>query len=198
MTESIIKTMDKNDSINKIAHLIYDTSSELSRALFGNKIKAIPRIERLIKLENNLYSYKNILIAKEGNDIKGILIGYDVATINKKEMNNDFKKAMPFWARLRCLLLLNNSNHIMDFDGISGFYIQNLCVDSKSRGKRISHKLLANCIETNKEKSIDTYLDLESTNDIALGLYKKLGFKIIREKNIKVAGVTLYRMRYCS
>lgn len=186
----------KDGDTNRAARLIFETAPDLFHALFGRKEKAVPKIEALVKLENNIFSYRNILTAETGGNIGGILVGYDVASVNKEDMNNDLKKALSLFARLRSWMIMRFSRHIMDFEGITGCYIQNLCVDPVHRGKRIGFKLLERYIAACGEKGVENvYLDVESENENALNLYKKAGFEIFRTTNIKIAGVTLYRMR---
>ncbi len=148
-----------------------------------------------MKLKNNLFSYKNILIAVKGKDIKGILIGYDIADVNKREMNKDLANALSFFARLRFWIIISCSRHIMDFQGINGYYIQNLCVDPASRGKGIGRKLLDYYIAVSKNGAQNVYLDVEANNEGAVKLYRAMDFEIFRTTDIKIAGVTLYRMR---
>lgn len=192
----IISEMLEDGDMNRAAQLIFETAPELFIALFGRKEKAVPKIEALVKLENNIFSYKNILTAETGGNISGILVGYDVASVNKEDMNEDLKKELSFFARLRFWMIIRFSRHIMDFEGITGCYIQNLCVDPACRGKRIGYRLMEQYIAACGEKRIENvYLDVEAENEAAVNLYKKTGFEIFRTTNIKIAGVTLFRMR---
>lgn len=192
----VIRPMDKHDDILKTAQLIYETAEEFSWALFGKKEIALRKIKALIQLDNNSFSRKNILIACDKDRIYGILVGYNKNSINIKEQNKDFNKAMSLFARLRCGLVMSFVDRIMNLNNIEGYYIQSLCVDSASRGKRIGYRLLEYCFKVNKEQGVNNvYLDLESTNKIALNLYKKVGFELFKESEMKTAGISIYRMR---
>lgn len=192
----VIREMLKEGDTDKAAQLIYETVPGLFRALFGKR-KAVSKIEALLRLENNIFSYKNILTAEKGGGICGIILGYDVASVNKGDMKKDFRNALSFFAWPRFWAIMRFSRHIMDFKGISGCYIQNLCVDPACRGKRIGYRLLERYIAASREKGAENiYLDVESTNEAAVKLYKAMKFEIVRKTEIKVAGVTLYRMRH--
>ena len=192
----VIRSMKKSDDTKKVARLVYDTSKDLFSALFGKMNKALSKIEILINLEDNIFSYRHISIVLVNEDIAGVLVGYHVNQISKEKMKREMKAALSFWSQLRCMIILSNSHHIMDFDDIDGYYIQNICVDPQRRGKKLGYRLLEHCITMNNEMgNKEVFLDVESTNDIAINLYKKLGFELFRTTKIKLAGITLYRMK---
>lgn len=192
----IIREMSISDDTNKTARLICETAPGLFIALFGGREKAVAKIEILVKLENNIFSYRNILIAEKGGNIRGILIGYDAASVNKEDMNKDIKTALPFFARLRFWAITRFSRHIMDYSDINGCYIQDLCVAPADRGKRIGYRLLDHYIAGSRKKGVkNIYLDVDSKNVTALNLYTAMKFEAVRKIKIKIAGITLYRMR---
>ncbi len=192
----VIKQMQKSDDARQAAQLVYGTAPDLFRALLGRREKAVSKIVMLLPLEDNIFSYRNLLIAVKGRDIKGILIGYNVESVCKEKMKKDLKQTLSLFARLRFWMIIHFSRHIMDFEGIDGGYIQNLCVGPACRGEGIGRRLLEHYIAgCGREGIKDVYLDVEGDNETAVNLYKKTGFEIFRTTNIKIAGVTLYRMR---
>lgn len=194
--DTIIREMREGDDTYKTAQLTFETAPGLFRALFGRRKKAVLKIEALIKLGSNIFSHRNILAALNGGEISGVLIGYDTASVNKGAMNEDLKQRLSFFARLRFWMIIRFSRHIMDYSDIPGFYIQDLCVDPACRGKGIGRGLLEYCIARSREKGTgNVYLDVESKNETALNLYTSMGFETVRKINIKIAGITLYRMR---
>jgi hypothetical protein len=57
----MIRRVTKDDNLDKVAELIYDSDNTVFGKLFGAKAKAIGRINALMMLQNNTFSYKHIL-----------------------------------------------------------------------------------------------------------------------------------------
>lgn len=61
----------------------------------------------------------------------------------------------------------------------TGYNIVNVCIDEKYRGKGIGKLLMSHCVDEYGAENI--HLDVISSNNAAVALYKKFGFKIQNE-----------------
>lgn len=83
-------------------------------------------------------------------------------------------------------------HYVYEIDGkVAGFYIVSLildeveiftiAVDKDFRGRKIASKMLEHLIKNSKEKNVKKiWLEVSTINEVALGLYKKYGFKTVR------------------
>lgn len=186
----MIRKLKKDDDFKQVATLIYETDS-IFRWLFGSRKKAIQRIERLISMENNSLSYKNIRCYFDG-EICGILVSYEFDETNKKLENNDYEKAFSLLFILRIQLVYLVINKILTKNN-SEFYIECLCVSDAHRKKGIGTKLIENILEDCKRKGFKfVNLDVNINNKNAINLYEKEGFIITKKKSI--VGISTYSM----
>lgn len=177
------KLSDNTDLITQAAHLIYDTDIGLFRFLFGKRKKAIPKIEKLIKTTYTSFSKNYIYIAKNDNDLLGLILAYKGNEIIKKSENKELYDAVGFLQSLKITLQKIILNQIITLNPLeTDFYISNICVNEKIRGKGIGSFLLQNIYPIAKSKDCNRLvLDVSAENKKAISFYKKTGFKKIRE-----------------
>lgn len=186
-----IRPMDLATDLEAVAQLIYDTDEYLFPFLFGTRAHALPVLAKLVTLNANSFSHRHILCATEGNEVVGMLIGYDHRTIDKAAEQADFQMALPLLDQLLMLPKYWILRPFLDKTEITGYYIQNVCVAANHRGKGIGSDLIRHFCSLHTG---DAWLDVELGNKAALALYERLGFVIHSKKSVFLPGLGSYRM----
>ena len=176
----------KYHDLHKVVELIFETETELFSLLFGkNKDKALSRIKRVVKAGSNSFGHEYIYIAIEKNQILGLIIFYKWNDIDKRIESDKFSKALDLLSLLRIAFFektLINRLLTKNLDE-KEMYINNVCVDKNKRGMGIGKFLLRNTIKHTKlQHCSKIILDVSKDNHVAVDLYKKMGFKIIKER----------------
>jgi ribosomal protein S18 acetylase RimI-like enzyme len=140
----MIRPLDKNDDLQAVAELIYDTDDFIFPMMFGkDKTDAIPKIVTLIELEGNYFSYQNIFVHIEQSTIHGICIAYQSDSKTKRSLEQTISAPFSPWESITVLSKITPIMFFLESKGDEDtLYIQNLCVDSSSRGKGIGTQLL--------------------------------------------------------
>ncbi|WP_456394721.1 GNAT family N-acetyltransferase, partial [Thermococcus sp.] len=68
------------------------------------------------------------------------------------------------------------------------YYISNVAVYPEFRGRKIGKSLMLHAEERAKETAERMALDVEKDNEIAIAVYKKLGYSIEREHGVELEG----------
>jgi ribosomal protein S18 acetylase RimI-like enzyme len=195
-----LKLNTNKHDLNKVAELIYETDSKTFNFYFKSRKGAAKRIRKLITTVNNSWSYKNIYVATGSeNQVYGILSAYSEGEVNT---TTDFKvyfKNLSFFDALKFLMLdIGDIRAGADLNN-GDFYLSDLAVDLKCRGRGIGTFILKNSIDLAKEKRCKrVVLDVDMENEGALRLYKRLGFEIFNRKSFKWFGGEkgVYNMEY--
>lgn len=131
----MIRFATLRDDTQLLARLVYETDSIIPY-LFGRTEVALLKIKSLIERDDNVFSYKNILVYEgESQKIKGILLFYAPKQKNKKRKNLAFSQVFsPFelfklWFKSIFLKSIQNKSEI------DGLYIQNIFVEASARGE---------------------------------------------------------------
>ena len=178
----MIRPMLASDDAIAVAKLLYATDDFLFPFLFGNPIKAIPRLAQLVKRDHNAFSYHHIVLDIE-TEIRGLLLIND--DLHDRLETQDFWNAFSIGALIRLMIRQFLLFPVLRHSVSHGRYIQNICVSPLLRGKGIGSNLLEDAISRAKEDKIAfLQLDVDIHNPGALRLYQKYGFKIIKAKRI--------------
>jgi len=184
--------------LHRIADLIYETEPSLSAILFGkNKDKALSNIQHIVRMGGSSLDHDNIYLAAENDYIFGLTIFYKGSDINKKHESKSISKALD----LLDLLRLSFYEHTLIKRLLTTYiekdqlYISNVCVDKEHRGKGVGRFLLNNIITHAKtRKCTSIILDVSNDNQVAIALYKKMGFTICKTRSSGFWGITTYQM----
>lgn len=131
-------------------------------------------MERLVKMEDSQYSYRNTLLATNSEGIvMGILVAYDGALLKKARERFIEESIVSFG---------------IDYSGMDAetqegeFYVDSLAVSSNYRGKGIAKRLLQAAIERGREKGLPKIgLLVDKGNPRAESLYAHLGFMYVND-----------------
>ena len=187
----MIRQAVKSDAAS-IASLIYQTDDHLFPFLFGNKFKALIRLEKLVKREHNQFSFQNTWVEEDGR-IRGILIDIDPHTrlSNARAFFHAFGTIGLIGLFFRQLLLFPALRLRMKHDR----YIQNIVIDPDFRGKGLGSALLDDAIARALKDGIKILtLDVARNNPGAIKLYERVGFQAKLNKRVWFLFPILVRM----
>ena len=171
------------------SHLLILSAPTLFATVFGEGFKEI--IQKIFKERRNLFSFEHTYFLKMDGKIAGMVLSYDWTIKRREEINTGralFKHmGLKLIKRLPLLLKLNSVVGILNR---GEYYISNIAVYPEYRGMGIGTTLL-NFIEETKSKNIKNLtLDVETKNEGAIRLYKRLGFIISGKLSTKLKGIT--------
>lgn len=123
----------------------------------------------------NQYSFENTLVFEENGEIIGSITGYDGNKLN--ELRTPF---------LDHLLEKFGFEQIPEDETEDGeFYLDTVSVSMNHQGKGIGRKLIEAMIIHAKEKGFDKIgLLVDVENPSAKKLYERIGFKVVKTKNL--------------
>ena len=184
------------DDARYFVDLILESAPSFFPTLYGSKVNTV--MESLFRKPHNLFSFQHVYFAEVDNKIAGMILGYDwiskkledwyTGFLLMKYMKIDFIKNLPL-----LLKAMTATGWIHEKE----YYISNIAVFSKYRGKGIGTVLMSIVENEAKKKSFKkTALDVEAENLSAIRLYQRLGYHIIKESSVKLSGklFRFYRM----
>ncbi|MDI6861178.1 MAG: N-acetyltransferase [Caldisericia bacterium] len=174
------------------ANLIIYTGKDLFYTIFGDKAKEI--LKQLYTLKNNQFSYELTNFAIYNNKIAGMVLSYSYDDLMKTSLNTGLLliKIMKFD------FFINLIKFIKSFTKLSivnkdEYYISNIAVYPEFRGLGIGKSLLFYTERLAKDKNLKKLsLDVERENISAIEIYKKFGFKIVKEFEINFSNKKFY------
>jgi len=196
--KNMIKKIEEKDYL-LAAELIYDTSTSLSEFIFGKREKSIPYIKKLVEIGNNSLGCENVYGYYLNNELVGLYIGYTGEKKKYYEGMPDFYAFLKAFNILEILILVGKLpilNRLLTSKiEKDEYYISNLVVDSRFRGRGIGSILLDHAIENAKKKEcISVILDVDMNNKKAVSFYRRMGFKIVDKNEIKIMKEGTYKM----
>lgn len=171
---NICRNLTLEDNLQQVAELIYKTDPYIYPTWFKHYDSWKDVLVKLIRTEGSVFNYKNIIVAVLENNIIGILIYLNENTDLNFNYNQYIKVNRYFKFTINKYI-----SRLKDNLKPNVVYIPNICVDEKYRNLNIA----TNLIEFIKHQYYDSRLVLHclKNNFIALKLYKKTNFKIIKE-----------------
>ncbi len=190
-----IRSASKRDKEDFARLLIM--SAQYFPQLFGKNIEQT--LQKLFVLPKNLFSYEHVTIAEADGHTAAMALGYGYKEKKKENLHTGYLLFCYHWgamiSKLPTFLSFNSSVGQLAKEQ---FYLSNIAVYPKYRGRGIGKILMQKALEQAKKQGYNTMvLDVEKYNNPAISLYKKLGFEIINEfklSPIKGKQLTFYRM----
>jgi ribosomal protein S18 acetylase RimI-like enzyme len=150
-----------------------------------DEAKILALFERFVTQTGNQYSYENILVWDDQDEVCGMVIAYDGAELDKLRK--------PFLDYTRSQLGFTGQPE--DETQSGEFYIDCLSVSPQHQGKGIAKKLIKALFERAAERGHQTVgLLVSKGNDKAKNLYTGLGFELKGEKEL--LGGFHYHLQY--
>jgi ribosomal protein S18 acetylase RimI-like enzyme len=165
----------RSSDAKQIAPLLMNAMKELAIKYVNDTdpMLAIPLFERFVGKKNNQYSYENMNVYCIGDQIAGVINGYDGKDFSDlrvaflTHVNRQFQSNLPNEAETEA----------------GEYYIDALSVIDSCQGKGIGKALLQEAIQEAKVKGFTKVgLLVEKDNGRAAQLYMKLGFEVVAEK----------------
>ena len=181
----LVKLDPERYNLNKVAELIYETDAKALNSYFNDKKNSAKRIKELLKAGSNSWGYEHVYVVTGDNrQIYGVLVAYRGDEISIKKDIKSYFRNLKFVNALKFILLdigyLWNGAAINKDD----YYISDLAVDEKCRGRGIGRFILERSLQLGKDKGCKrVILDVDLENKGAFRLYKKVGFKIFNKRN---------------
>ena len=192
----MIRPLQLDDDLDKVAELIFDTDLHAFSMLFGKREVAIPKLKKLIAMDHNRLCHRHTLVYLEDDEIIGILIGYDPEQTDMKKERRDYLNALSTFDAIMIGIKYFFIEFIISTDGLKGLYIQNISINPSHRGKGIGSKLIDHYIKLAIERKIPAlWLDVTLSNDGARKLYARIGFKVVETTKIPLINDGAHRMK---
>lgn len=171
----------------KIAELINMAMLEITYQFIGKEDpqEAHHFIEALVQEKNNQYSYQNIFVIQEGDEILGQISIYDGAHCEQLRET--------VWAEIEKRYNLSYTSEAETSPG--EMYIDTFAISPATRGRGLGKLLLQFAIDhfvKKQHKTLGLLVDADNPN--AKKLYERMGFKVIKERNI--FGKKMEHMQY--
>jgi len=192
----------KKHDLLRVSKLIYESDPKFLGLLYGfNKKKAFKRIRNSILIGKNPLAYENIYVATDKGKIIGILIAYKFDKFYRGLSFNESIHNFSIFTLINMYLIQK-----LIFDRVpkskikeKDFFINNICIDEKLRGKGKGSKILDYAIYLSKKEKCDTIkLNISSNNTPGVKFFKKNGFDIYDSTYIRFlfTRVKIYLMLY--
>ncbi|NJE26505.1 GNAT family N-acetyltransferase [Thermococcus sp. MV5] len=178
------------------AELMEMSAPEYFPDLLGRKFKELFKV--LFLERENLFSHEHVVFAFYENSTAGMLLGYDWRTKEREEKRTgwlmlktlgfDFLKQLPAF-----ISAASGPGKLEKSD----YYISNVAVYPEFRERGIGKALMLKAEELARESGAKRIaLDVEKDNEVAIAVYKKLGYSFEREHSIELGGkrYEFYRM----
>lgn len=163
-----------------IAQLLYLSSPEFFSATFGESFAN--QLEDLCRRSSTLFGFPFVRVAHDDGVIEGVALAYDAAT--KSSLSIPTGRALAqvlglrFFTHLPRMLKTNSAVGALD---PGQFYLSNLAVHPKSRGRGVGRRLVEACRQDAIASGAkDLVLDVEQNNLGAIRLYERLGFQLAK------------------
>jgi ribosomal protein S18 acetylase RimI-like enzyme len=179
MLSPVIIRKGKPQDAEKIAELMILAGDGLFETILGKKAHKV--LTELVSMPHNYLSYDKSIVAEINNEVVGLVMIFSKSAYDKeKEFTEDFlMKSLGIRSFISLiifhLLLPKNFGKPMENE----LYINCMAVSKKFQKRGIGKKLLNEVIDKFNRSSIpDISLDVVSTNENAISLYKSLGFEL--------------------
>ena len=169
----------KDDNMEEISRLIYDTDPYIYSYWFENNIeKCIKFLEKEIMKDGFIFNYNNLYVAHDQtvNKIVGVICAIDKST----NLEYDYEllgKTNKYYQRTVEEYFKPIIEEVEKFDEKT-MYVPNVCIDKNMRGKKIGTRLLGYFISQMEKVGFNRFeLDCLLHNLPAKNLYHSLGFR---------------------
>jgi len=170
---------NKDDNMEQIAELIYDTDPYIYPYWFeNNKEKCIKFMKSEMLKDGFIFNYNNFYVAYDStiNKIVGVICAIDKSV----DLVYDYDRLCEFNDYYRITIekyIKPILNEVSEFDD-NTIYIPNVCIDKNLRGKKIGTKLMGYFISQMEKSGFNKFaLDCLLHNLPAKNLYHSMGFK---------------------
>lgn len=169
----------KNDNMEEIARLIYDTDPYIYPFWFEkNENKCVEFLKEEMLKDGFIFNYNNFYVAYDStsNKIVGVICAID-KSVNLEYDYGELEKVNDCYRTTIKEYIKPILDEVEEYDNET-IYIPNVCIDKTLRGKKIGTKLLGYFIGQMEKAGFNKFaLDCLLHNLQAKNLYHGLGFR---------------------
>ena len=182
LEDVIFRRAEKDDNMEEIASLIYQTDPYIYPFWFNENINEAKKVlSEEIQKEGFIFYYENIYVAydKKTEKIVGIVCAIDPTT----NLNYDYTKLESVNHNYKFTIEHYIKELIKEEEEKEYMYISNVCIDENYRSRRIGSRMAKSFIDQmhNVAKFDKIGFDCLMHNLRAKNLYHSLGFKEVAE-----------------
>jgi len=170
-------------------NLILLSEPTLFPAILGSGAKNI--IQNLFRQRKNLFSFEHSYFIEKDGVKAGMIIGYDLKTVREEKWRTGLLliKYMRYKFFAKILLLLKAKNIVGKVED-NEYYISNVAVYPEFRDNKLGTNLLSKIEREAKRYNAEkSTLDVETNNQNAIRLYKRIGYSVTgKPKRAKIGG----------
>lgn len=188
-SESKLKiTNGKEEDIEELTNLLYKTEdypeNEWGR---GERSELIARLKKLMKRGGTRFYYDNFRVLRLDKEIIGIALSIEGKKLKKKTFLADlFVIKMQKNLREKIRFMFLTLVYLLDFECFfNEYYLSNIIIKEKFRGKGYSEILIKDALKTAKEKGYFK-VSLRANNENLVRFYERLGFIRVNNKSKKL------------
>ena len=172
-----LRRANKNDNMEEIAKLIYQTDPYIYPFWFKNGVEEAKKVlPKYIMQPGFIYNYENMYIAHDKTN--GHIVGIVCAIDYTMDLNFEYSELASLNSESAFIVKNYIQLLIDEVKENKSMYIVNCCVDKEYRSKRIGTVMLGNFIKLMEGAGYDTIeFDCLLHNVRAKNLYHSLGFK---------------------
>ena len=173
------------DYARAISVLIYESVHELMDFMFQSRSIAEKVLIKLLSRPRGQFGYRYVSVMKDGDKIVGVVLGYSRKQFQDAEfpgaLNMLRSTSITRWPYLMGTVNKALSNYVPP-PSEGAFYINNIAVDSNSRGSGYGTILLDRIVDESRKlgyRSLE--LDVTHINEGAIRFYQRYGFSVVAE-----------------
>ncbi|WP_159639603.1 GNAT family N-acetyltransferase [Erysipelothrix anatis] len=185
------------DSVFEVAHYIYTADPGIFDFIFGNTLRALTAISKLVRLDDNAFSHKHIYLYFD----KGILLGcismFHTTDIDSQREWHDLSSVLNSFGKIRVIGAYMILHRIVDIKYLDGIYIQTVAINATHRGDGHGSRMVQLALDTIRSRSNDAvYLDASLEKPHVKHFYEKLGFQGIGTRMALLGPDGVTRMKF--
>ena len=175
----------KRKDIQELVDLIYITEPEPEEEWgYGTEKEMKDNLRKLLHMRNNRFSIENIIVARKGKELVGMLLylnGKNIDQLTKKSEKFILKEQQGWLNKLGLI-----------YSGVKGklfcreceeneFYISNLAIKKEYRGNGFSEELIEKAYEIARKKGYKKAA-LLAKNEKLIHFYERIGFELVNRR----------------
>ena len=171
----IIRFAKESDDAKVLAKLIYETDVYIYPYWFNDKSFGVEKIAELVKNKESVFYYKNCVVAEHNGEIVGLIMFYK----NDGSYHYDYSDVIALSFESAHVI----NNYVLDLQNLikdNTYYVFAVRVDDRFLRQGVACKMFDYAFGTISKNSV-VEIDVLKDNIPALNLYKKVGFKIVKE-----------------
>lgn len=175
----------KRKDIKELVDLIYITEPEPQEEWgYGSEKEMKRNLRKLLSMRNNRFSIENIIVARRGKELVGMLLYLNGKDIDKLTRNSEkfiVKTQQGFFNKLGIIYSDIKDKLFCKECEEDEFYISNLAIKKEFRGNGYSEIMIEKAYEMARQKGYRKAA-LLAKNEKLIEFYEKIGFILVNKR----------------